>query len=619
MRIRAKMLGGYGFAFALLGVLLVWAIVNLVSLGRATEAILRENYHSIQASEEMLSALRLQDEAIEDCVLGPDAERAQQFREKESTFLQWLSRAKDNITVEGEAENLATLEADYVAFLLAANQLLANALADPSDARAFYRENIRVPLERVSQGCVRLWRLNEEHMFQASSRARRVAHRATWSTLLVGIATLSLGVVASIVFSRRLVKPIGELTRATSLLTEGHYEVRVPTCGGDELGVLADDFNLMAEKLGSFHAMNLERLLGETRKTEAVLRSISDGIMVMDAEFRITSINPAAARLFDVEPDEAMGRHVLEIVRSERLFEHVNRPPESGLPMKQEEDSRILSLERGDEVRHYLYDARHVKGEDGSTVGVVLVFRDITRFQELDRMKSDFVMAASHELRTPLTGIEMNLGLLEESFEYAQSAAPPSQIGLLKAAQEDVVRLKVLVNDLLELTRLEGGRIELQFARVSVRLLCERTLAAFDRQIRSQQVDVSVDVPDEVPEVRADPSKVAWVLSNLVSNALRYVDVGGRIVMSAERAGSWVHVSVADNGKGIPEEFQARVFDKFVRVAEDDSAGTGLGLAICKEILHAHRGLIWVDSVPGKGSTFTFTLPAFDNTLGDGR
>jgi NtrC-family two-component system sensor histidine kinase KinB len=180
----------------------------------------------------------------------------------------------------------------------------------------------------------------------------------------------------------------------------------------------------------------------------------------------------------------------------------------------------------------------------------------------------------------------------------------------LFAAKEEVQRLNALVRNLLDLSRIEAGKIEMQIERTPVPLLFDKIRAVFAAQAQTQSVELSAEVETGLPQVLADPTKITWVLSNLVSNALRYTRAGGRIRLKGERVGSQVHVSVVDDGAGIPPEYQSRVFEKFVRVAGDASpGGSGLGLAICKEMIRAHRGSIWVESEPGAGSTFTFTLP----------
>ncbi|MDY0170012.1 MAG: HAMP domain-containing sensor histidine kinase [Thermoguttaceae bacterium] len=239
---------------------------------------------------------------------------------------------------------------------------------------------------------------------------------------------------------------------------------------------------------------------------------------------------------------------------------------------------------------------------------MVVVLRDITRLWELDRLKSEFVMTASHELRTPLTSIEMSVSLLQER---AGERLEPSEQELLHVAQEEIVRLKHLVNELLDLTKIESGKIEMQVTDISASALLESAAEPFRAQAAERETELLLELGDDVPNVRCDPNKITWVITNLVGNALRYTKPGGHVWLSAERAGHWVHLYVRDDGAGIPYEKQAAIFGKFVQVEESGApGGAGLGLAIAKEIVRAHRGHIWVESEPGKGSLIIIALPA---------
>jgi NtrC-family two-component system sensor histidine kinase KinB len=248
-----------------------------------------------------------------------------------------------------------------------------------------------------------------------------------------------------------------------------------------------------------------------------------------------------------------------------------------------------------------------VFSETGAVLGIVLLLRDVTRLKELDRLKSEFVMTASHELRTPLTSIGMSIDLLREG---TAQKLDPEERKLLDAAHEEIQRLKSLVNDLLTLSKIESGKVEMDLERVSLPALIERVVGGLKVQAESKPAELSWSVPDAFPEVRADAHKIAWVLTNLMANALNVVPPRGYVRLTAEHIGSMAYISVKDNGAGIAVEDQSRVFDKFVQLGnQKEAAGSGLGLAICREIVHAHGGTIWVDSVPGEGSVFTFTLP----------
>ena len=214
---------------------------------------------------------------------------------------------------------------------------------------------------------------------------------------------------------------------------------------------------------------------------------------------------------------------------------------------------------------------------------------------------------ASHELRTPLTGMAMSLNLLVETTEDKLS---DSESELLNTAVADVERLRSLVNDLLDLSKIESGKLELDFVEVGVNFLLDKAVSALNIQAQQNDIELIVKSLSEDISIKADANKIIWVLTNLIANALRYSDPGGEITIGALSRNSWVEIFVSDRGAGIPLEYQSKIFDKFVQVKTDkDVGGSGLGLAICQEMVRAHGGRIWVDSTVGEGSTFTFTLP----------
>ena len=240
-------------------------------------------------------------------------------------------------------------------------------------------------------------------------------------------------------------------------------------------------------------------------------------------------------------------------------------------------------------------------------LGAILLLRNVTRLRELDRLKNEFVAMASHELQTPLTSIGMSIGLLNERIA---AQLGDTERKLLEVAGEEVDRLRTLVRDLLDLSKIEAGKVEMNFDVVPVRLLAEKAVDILRTQADERSVELEISIDETLPPARADANKITWVLTNLISNALRYTQADGHICLAATEVGSKIHLSVTDDGAGIPYEYQTRIFERFVRIDEEKGrAGSGLGLAICKEIVRAHGGSIWVDSTPGAGSTFTFTIP----------
>lgn len=504
MKLKKKIWVGYGVAFVLMSLVIGWSVAHLVSLGRASDAILRENYRSITAAENMIGALERQDSATLLILLGDVHQGVSQFRNGEPVFLRWLARAKDNITIPGESALVQRIESRYEKYRIEFAQWVGWTTQKSRakqgarhSAQALYHQSIHPRFLEVRKACVALRTLNETTMYAASERAGRLARQAIWSTVVVATVVLILVVVFSGFLSERMVQPLQRLMDAVRRISAGDYSVQVQVQTKDELEHLAGEFNQMATQLKRYHEMNIEHIIAE-------------------------------------------------------------------------------------------------------------LLRDITRLKEVEQRKNDFVMAASHELRTPLTGIGMSIDLL---LERTVHKLDKKEQELLQVAHEEVYRLKALVNDLLDLSKIEQGRIDMDFVNTSVNTLFEHAQVIFQSQLDNKSVMLTANLATELPAVRVDANKITWVLTNLISNALRYVDEKGHIEISAHQMGAFVHISVRDDGPGIPLEYQAKIFQKFVQVKGQEAGGTGLGLAICKEIVRAHGGTIWVESVPGYGSTFIFTVP----------
>lgn len=610
--LRAKILLGYGLVLGLLVVVLGGALYQLLHLGRASESILSENYQSIRAAEHMINAVERQDSGTLRYIAGNTEAGVRQFQEQQAVFSEWMGRAKDNVTIEGERAVLARIDSAYTEYLTAFSTLLRTTAPEdrPMDR---YLSELLPAFQAVREATIELRNLNQQTMITASDNADAVAHRAVWIVGILGLVALGGGVVFSLILSTRLVRPIRTMREAAQRIAEGDYDVTVEPQTSDELGRLAQQFNEMAAELRRYRDLNVEKILAEQRKLAAVLRSIDDGLVVVDGDFAVQEMNPAAASVLGVEAQRAEGRHFLEVTRNEPLFESIRLaaqadPPISDEPKRDPDD--ILTVQREGTTRYYQYLVTPIDDEE-EPHGVILLLRDVTKLKEIDQLKTEFVATASHELKTPLTSIGMSIGLLEERHG---SGLPERDRELLEGTVEDVDRLKALVDDLLDLSKIESGQMEMEIAPVSIDLLFQKATQALRSQAEEQEIDLAAEATNDLPEVRADPTKITWVLNNLLSNALRYTKAGGHIRLSARANGPAVELSVADDGAGIPYTLQPKIFDKFVQVEEEQSSGTGLGLAICKEIVEAHRGRIWVDSEPGEGSTFTFTLRAADGT-----
>jgi NtrC-family two-component system sensor histidine kinase KinB len=604
MSLKQKILMGYAVAITLMGAVVTWAMVNLWSFGQATDVVLRDYYRSINAVEKMLDALARQDVGVLLLLMGETARGRASLAESDTLFLEWLDRSRESIAVAGEREAIAAIKAEYHHYRERLMQL-ASAGEDEALSPKNYQESILPYSSKVKEGCLALRAMNERTMYAASEEAREEAKRVIYTKASVALLAAMIALFFSLVFAERLVLPLRRLVKAAKSISAGEFHVKLEVETSDELGELAAEFNRMAGELRRYHLMNVDRIVAEHNKGEAILASIEDGLVVFDTEGRVTGINPAGRRIFGIDFKEGDTLLCRDLLAAPGVCDIIAETAATGVQPNLPDDRRILSLGKGEDNRQYLFSATAIRQSSRKFSGVVLLLRDITRLREVERLKSEFVMAASHELRTPLTSLGMGVDLL---LEHACHYLPERERDLLQTAHDEVQRMKGLVHDLLDLSKIESGRIELEFEAVPVTALFAEVQDIFRTQAALKGVTLTIDDTSALPQVSADIKKIIWVLSNLVSNALRYVDEGGHIRLAAVADKGQVAIGVSDDGIGIPSEFQAKIFEKFVRVDKKESGRTGLGLAICKAIIRAHGGDISVTSQPGHGSTFTFTL-----------
>ena len=471
---RQKIFIGYGASLVLMVLILAWAMFMILRLGQASDSILRENYRSIQAAEHMIDAIERQDSAVLLYLLGYREQGLKEFRENETAFLQWLGRARDNITIPGEKEIIDSIEQNYLRYLGEVGNLHLQGVSDREGAVNLYHESILLRFRSTRDTCVKLREINHETMYEASNRAGRLSLQAVLSMAAIGSLSVIIGVIFSLFLSRLISRPVTELKKAALQIAEGNYEVQVPASGSAELALLAEQFNQMAEKLRKYHEMNIGKIIAEKLKSEAVIQSVDDGIIVVDETLVINDINPKAALIFGVHKDDLLGKHFFETVRDERLFQLLKQSVESGEAPLPKEGEDIFTIAYEDGSQHYQFSIMPMRSSSQAIQGVVLVLRDVTRLRELDRLKSEFVLTASHELRTPLTSVNVAVDLLMES---AAPKMTERERQLLEACHEDIQRLRALVNDLLDLSKIEAGKLELIFEKVQPAFLFDQALA----------------------------------------------------------------------------------------------------------------------------------------------
>lgn len=612
MGLRAKLVTSYAIFIAALILLASWSAWKLHDMGKVSRRIISENYDSVVAAQEMKESLERQDSAALFGLLGAREKALAQLRAHRTRFDASFQKAANNITEISEPEAIEAIRHDRDIYYQRFDEFIAKAtgnnsprLGVTSDAlRNEYFTQLEPQFNRLRADCEHLLQLNQRAMLAKAEAAAGVAQLWFYRTLLIAGVLVVAGLALAFLLAKRIVEPLRRLTETTAKIAAGELDAEVVVDSGDEVGVLAAEYNRMAERIRQLRSSDMGQLVVAQQTTEAAIDSLYDPVIVTDAEGCVTKLNVAAEEIFGSE-EENTGKHVGEVSRDERIAGAVAEALQSQRPVAGEGMSSVLPLPVDGLERAYRLRTTPMRDNGKHLLGAVTLLEDITHLREIDRLKSEFIATASHELRTPLTSVQMGVHLL---LERAAGDLTDKQVEVLSACREDCERLDKLMRDLLDLSRIEAGESKPTLEPINARDLIDKAAQELRPQVESKGLDFRTDVPADLPKVIADRSQVERVLANLVVNAIRYTKQG-EIKTSAEPRGNFVAVSVSDTGTGIPPEYLPHIFDKFVQVPGTATGGAGLGLAISRLIVEAHGGQISVQSEPGRGSTFTFTLP----------
>ena len=429
----------------------------------------------------------------------------------------------------------------------------------------------------------------------------RALRRFRGQMMLAGMAIALAAAVISLGISRRISRPLEMLTDGAALFARGDLRHRLEVPSSKEIGGLARAMNEMARQLDErINAVEQQR-----QEQEAVLSSMTEGVVAVDTENRIISLNKAAARQLGIDVDKAPGRNVEEVVRNEQLQDFIHRCLEGQGPLEE----AIMLNHNGE--RYFGVSGTALREEDGRGVGAVVVLNDITRLRRLENVRRDFVANVSHELRTPITSIK---GFVETLQEGALDDEEARHFLDIVASQAD--RLNAIVEDLLSLSRLENEdqqeMLDLEDGDLDVVLRS----AAAACSLKADTKQVRLDLTGVKPvKTRFNPQLLEQAVVNLIDNAIKYSEPTSTVWLSSQEVDDRVAIEVRDEGCGIGEQHLPRLFERFYRIDKARSSklgGTGLGLSIVKHIAQAHRGTVSVESEPGRGSTFTIYLSRQD-------
>ncbi len=347
-----------------------------------------------------------------------------------------------------------------------------------------------------------------------------------------------------------------------------------------------------------------KKILSAKKETDAVIRSVAQGLVVVDPDGKVVMMNPAAEKLLGDKKENKIGKSVLEGLKEEQLVSlskdsQVGEEKEIEVFGSQEETKKILRASNA-----------IIENKDGQTVGMVSVLSDITKQKELDQLKANFLSSVTHELRTPLIAMDKSISLL-----LGKQAGPVSQTQeqFLSIASRNLKRLTTLINDLLDVSKMEAGKMRVEFKPVLIEEVIDETIANLKDWAKTKSITIKKEVEKEIPKVDMDFDRIVQVLSNLIGNAIKFTPEEGKIVVGARLEGANLRVNVKDSGTGIPKENIENIFNKFYQGggrSPTDINGTGLGLSIVKEIIKMHKGKVWAESKKGQGANFIFTLPA---------
>ena len=574
-------------------------------LDQNSQNILKDNHLSVLAAQRMRDAAGAMTWAALDHARGRPMPSESEVARMRSVFERELRFQEGNITEAGELEMTQRLRAHWSRFQTVYSRVVA-ASPDPAEA-AFFAE-LRPTLAALEKATNDITDVNQDAMVRKSDAARKSAEQKSGIMVAATFAAFLLGIASSLYLTNRLTRPLSVLSAAVRRLGQGDLEARVRLAGRDEIAEVAREFNTMADRLAEYRSSSLGELLQAQQASQAAIDSLPDPVLILQGVSGLLEANQAAEDLFNISVEGSGGASFKEApaeVRAivERMKEHVTAGRGAYVPKGLEE---AVGIAVRDGVRYFLARANPVVGEEGQVVGLTILFQDVTRLRRFDELKNDLVATVAHEVRTPLTSMRMAIHLCVDG---AVGPLTEKQADLLFAAREDCERLQNIVDDLLDLSRIQSGRIELHARATSSASLLQRAVDAYRHLAAEKNIDLSVGPLSVDRPVLADPDRVQLVLTNLIQNAVRHTPAGGHIELRAAPQDDALRFVVSDSGPGIAAEYLPRLFERFWRVPGAPPGGAGLGLYICKEIVEAHGGQVGVESDPGHGSIFWFTLP----------
>ena len=601
--IRHKLALGFLGLLAMIAVIGVLTINQIDQLGNAIDIILKQNYKSVTACQEMKETLEKMDSGILFSFAGHHETGIRNIRDNERQFRKALKVELGNITLPGEKE-----KAERIALLFNEYVVVINKVVDKrsplTQRQETYFTTLLPLLTEIKTLAQQVLDMNQTNMTDANKTARLLAASAHNRILTAIIASAVVALLFSYLSRRWILKPIGKLIISANEIKKGNLELVIETKSHDEIGQLSEAFNEMASTLRQVRKNDNEKFQRTSRATQEVMNILPMPIAIFNSGGRVDVATGSAMRYFGLNPGVSA--------------ENSGYPWLPALLERASLEGRAVDAEGNNFVQKFIDNREFFfrptavpippyPDTEGGT-GTVLLLHDMTLVHEQKELKRGVVSTVSHQLRTPLTSLKMSIHLL---LEQRIGHLNDKQSELLLTAREDSDRLADILDELLDLNRIESGRARLNMVQIKPETLVRSCIEPFFLEAQDKNISLLIDIPEALPEVIADASGIQHVFANLLSNAFRFTLPAGRITVRAEAEHSGIRFSVEDNGSGIAPEHLKHLFEQFYRVpGQDEKSGIGLGLSIVKEIINTHGGSVGVESRIGKGSVFHFTLPA---------
>ena len=580
-----------------------YAIVLFFQFGGAIDTILHENYDSVVACQNMKESAERMDSALAFTLAGQWEMSRTMYAENLPIFEQNLTKELNNITVPGEQELAFKVRDQHRQYAALAQTFFAT--PDVSKRRDMYFGQMLPLFTDIKNTAQQILELNQNNMVRADHQARE----ASTVSIRYMLVAMVLGLVGALGFVhlllRSILSPIQTLTSFSAELGDGNLDQVVPVVTTDEMGQLADAFNKMAAKLRAYRQITSDEILQARQMTEITFSAFPDPIIAFDSHGTVNFKNPAAEKLLQkLHTDDQLPEQLTDQV------EGVLKGGEDYIPVS---FANAICVRPDDKETFFLPRVIGIRGDKGTIFGGAAILQNVTRLRLVDELKTNLVSTVSHELKTPLTSVRMALHLL---LEETIGELNGKQSELLIAARDDSERLLIMINDLLDLARLEAGTEHMMIEpRTPGDMVASAIADSKDIADRSRVRLVPVLAEEALPLVAVEWQQISHVFSNLIHNAVKHSRPGEEVTIKAAREDGGIRFSVSDKGPGIPAKYQPYLFEKFYRVPGAERTGAGLGLSIAREIVRAHHGSIGVKSAPGQGTEFYFDIPFHDGAV----